>query len=240
MLGSAEREDEGRRHLRYLHPVSPALLTVEALTSEHAPATQPPTQIEAPPLFGQSHLPYESAELLCDVCREHGVDPVFRAHAPSLTAAEKDRIVAPARVQKTVTIELDGVFVLCTAIGDAVLSRATLREVAQRLGLARGAAKRTRINPPQLDPLAWFEMAPGMVSPFLRPGRETAIRALVLIDDGAGPIADNDRVAVSLSLRWSLLVDAVRFPEILQAYARQAYPRVEWVDLRSSGARASA
>lgn len=230
MYGPIDREQE--RHQREVgaQSVTPAHSSAGLL------AARVPLRSDDPRLWGDVTLPHESVELLCDVCRAHGAEPYFRAHRPSLTAAEKDGIVAPARVQKTVTIELGGRFVLCTAIGDAVLSRALLRDLAERLGLARGAAKKLHVNPPKLDPLACLEMAPGMVSPFLRPGRETAIRAVVLTDGSvADGRAERGLVAVSLSLRWSLLLDAARFPAILRDYARQAYPQVQWIDLRGHG-----
>ncbi|TAM52695.1 MAG: hypothetical protein EPN57_12950 [Paraburkholderia sp.] len=230
MYGPIDREQEQHQRDVVAQSVTPAHSSAGLL------AARLPLRADGPGLWGEVTLPYESVELLCDICRAHGTEPYFRAHRPSLTAAEKDSIVAPARVQKTVTIELGGRFVLCTAIGDAILSRALLRELAERLGLARAAAKKLHVNPPKLDPMACLEMAPGMVSPFLRPGRETAIRAVVLTD---GSVADGPPerglVAVSLSLRWSLLLDAARFPVILRDYARRAYPKIEWIDLRGHG-----
>lgn len=220
---------EPQRHQRELvaQSVTPAYSSAGLL------AERLPSRLDGPALLGDVTLPHESVELLCDICRAHDAEPYFRAHRPSLTAAEKDSIVAPARVQKTVTIELDGRFALCTAIGDAVLSRTLLRDLAERLGLTRAAAKKAHVNPRKLDPMACFEMAPGMVSPFLRPGRETPIRAVVLTDSSVtGESAECGLVAVSLSLRWSLLLDAARFPSILRDYARQAYPQVQWIDLR--------
>lgn len=180
-------------------------------------------------------LPQESVALLCDICRSYGTDPIFRAHSPSLTAAEKSRIVAPARVQKTVTVRFDDVTVLCTALGDPVLARPTLRTLANRLGLPRSAAKKLHINPREVDPLTCFEMAPGMVSPFLRPGRMTPIRAVVLVEAEEAYEAERGFVAVSLSLRWSLLIAASHFSAILREYAARAYSQVQWIDLRDAG-----
>lgn len=214
-------------------PIEPA----QSLGIDPALTANSSEQSAFAPLLGNITLPHESVSLLCDICREHGADPLFRAHSPTLTAAEKGRIVAPARVQKTITVRLDDIPVLCTAIGNPVLDRATFRAVAEQLGLARTAAKKLHVNPREFDPMACFEMAPGMVSPFLRPGRATPIRAVVLTetDDTDG----TDRcvsVAVSLSLRWSLLIDASRFPHILREYAARAYPHVRWIDLRGAGA----
>jgi hypothetical protein len=74
----------------------------------------------------------------------------------------------------------------------------------------------------------------------LRPGRETVISAVVLTDGcTSDAAAERELVAVSLSLRWSLLIDAARFPAILREYARRAYPSVQWIDLRACD-RASA
>ncbi|CAN7662774.1 hypothetical protein LJR230_005017 [Trinickia sp. LjRoot230] len=179
-------------------------------------------------------LPHESVTLLCDICTAYGTDPIFRAHSPSLTAAEKSRIVAPARVQKTVTVRFDDVAVLCTALGDPLLARPMLRALASRLGLPRSAAKKLHINPREIDPLACFEMAPGMVSPFLRPGRSTPIRAVALVESEDACEAERGFVAVSLSLRWSLLIAASHFSAILREYAARAYPQVQWIDLRGA------
>lgn|GEM_PF-2515034 len=230
MYGPIDREQARHQREVIAQSITPAHSSAGRL------AARLPLRADDLRLWDDVILPHESVDLLCEICRAHGAEPYFRAHPPSLTAAEKDSIVAPARVQKTVTIELGGRFVLCTAIGDAVLSRALLRDLAERLGLPRAAAKKLHVNPPKLDPMACLEMAPGMVSPFLRPGRETAIRAVVLT---GGSVADGPPerglVAVSLSLRWSLLLDAARFPAILRDYARRAYPQVQWIDLRGHG-----
>ncbi|HEV2674602.1 MAG TPA: hypothetical protein VGV37_08675 [Aliidongia sp.] len=177
-------------------------------------------------------LALDSVNLLCEACQSFGVSPIFRSHAASLTAAEKQRIVAPAMVQKTVTLRIGGMTVLCTAIGDPILRRADAREIGGHLGLSRSAMKSLHINPVDFDPLSQLGLPQGMVSPFLPPGRRTLLKAVVLIDSiEDGPETDG-LVAVSLSLNWSLLIDAKRFGLILRQYAKHAYPWMPLIDLR--------
>lgn len=186
---------------------------------------------------GDAALPSESVALMRELCLRHGADPVVRSHRPSFSAAQKQRIVAPAEVQKTVTVRLADATILCTAIGDPLVSRPTMREVAERLGLARASVKRLHINPLECDPSTEFEMAPGMVSPWLRPGRPTSVRAVVLTGDAVPCLASDTSVALSLSLRQSLFVPARILPTMLKDYAARAYPDVMWIDLRrDSGA----
>lgn len=182
--------------------------------------------------YDDAALPAQSVALMLELCLRYGVEPVVRSHRPSFSAAHKQRIVAPAEVQKTVTVRLADATLLCTAIGDPLLSRPVMREVAERLGLARASVKRLHINPPGCDPLAEFGMAPGMVSPWLRPGRTSSVHAVVLTG-GATPCHTGDTsVALSLSLRQSLFVPARIVPAMLRDYAARAYPEVAWIDLR--------
>lgn len=184
------------------------------------------------PGYDDTALPAQSVALMFELCLRYGVEPVIRSHPPSFSAAQKQRIVAPAEVQKTVTVRLGDATLLCTAIGDPLLSRDFMREVAERLGLARGSVKRLHINPPGCDPLIEFGMAPGMVSPWLRPGRPTSVRAVVLTEEAAPAETDETAVALSLSLRQSLFVPARVVPAMLRDYAARAYPQVPWIDLR--------
>jgi hypothetical protein len=184
------------------------------------------------PGFDDTALPRQSVALMFALCLRYGVEPAVRSHPPSFSAAQKQRIVAPAQVQKTVTVRLGDSTLLCTAIGDPLLSRDLMREVAERLGLARASVKRLHINPPGCDPLIEFGMAPGMVSPWLRPGRPTSVRAIVLTGEAAPAATDETAVALSLSLRQSLFVPARIVPAMLRDYAARAYPQVAWIDLR--------
>ena len=188
------------------------------------------------PRYDEAALPEQSVALMFDLCLRYGVEPVVRSHRPSFSAAQKQRIVAPAEVQKTVTVRLADATLLCTAIGDPLLSRELMREVAERLGLARSSVKRLHINPPSCDPLVEFGMAPGMVSPWLRPGQATSVRAIVLTGEPTPSTRDNMTVALSLSLRQSLFVPARILPEMLRDYAQRAYPQVAWIDLRREAA----
>lgn len=180
----------------------------------------------------ETALSKQSVELMFELCLQHGVEPVVRSHPPSFSAAQKQRIVAPAEVQKTVTVRLADATLLCTAVGDPLLSRELMREVAERLGLARASVKRLHINPPSCNPLIEFGMAPGMVSPWLRPGHATSLRAVVLTDVAPSRATDDIPVALSLSLRQSLFVPARIVPAMLRDYAARAYPHVAWIDLR--------
>lgn len=182
--------------------------------------------------YADAALPSQSVALLFELCLRYGVEPVVRSHRPSFSAAQKQNIVAPAQVQKTVTVRLAHATLLCTAIGDPLLSRELMREVAERLGLARASVKRLHINPPDCDPMIEFGMAPGMVSPWLRPGAATSVRAVVLTGEATPRTTDDVPVALSLSLRQSLFVPARIVPAMLQDYAARAYPEAAYIDLR--------
>ena len=204
-----------------------------------APETLGPHVSERPAIeseYDDAALSAQSVTLMLELCRCYGVEPVVRSHRPSFSAAHKQRIVAPAEVQKTITVRLADTMLLCTAIGDPLLSRELMREVAERLGLARASVKRLCINPSDCDPLTEFGMAPGMVSPWLRPGRATSVRAIVLTGDATPWHIGDTSVALSLSLRQSLFVPARIVPAMLRDYAARAYPHVAWIDLRGETA----
>ena len=144
----------------------------------------------------------------------------------------KRTLVAPAEVQKTLTIRVGGLTVLLSTIGDAILRRSELREIGNRLGLSRAAARQIHINPGDVSPLAQFGLPAGMVSPFLPPGRATILSGVVLADVGAKDGRERDLVALSLSLNWSLLIDARHLNSVVREYAETAYPWLPLIDLR--------
>ena len=72
----------------------------------------------------------ESLQLLFEVAKDEGVTDLDKRvvrHKPSLSAAEKQGILPGALVQKTVTILMEGRFVLCSSIGDLKISRKLLK-----------------------------------------------------------------------------------------------------------------
>lgn len=181
-------------------------------------------------------LELDSVDLLCELCQKHAVAPIFRSHRASLSAAEKQRIVAPAVVQKTITLRIGGMMVLCSAVGDPILRKADTRRIGERLGLSRSAAKKISINPQDCDPLISFGMPHGMVSPFLLPGRRTLLDGVAVLVAANPPMGTADEgaaslVAISLSLNWSLLVEAGCFHHILREYAARAYSWLPFIDL---------
>jgi hypothetical protein len=105
-----------------------------------------------------------------------GAPHVIRRHAPSLRAADKqavlDALPVSARVwvNKTVTVRLGTMHLLCTGVGDFTLDRRLLAAVAHELCLPKRAVKDCHINPADYSPESELGLLTGMVSPFVSPG----------------------------------------------------------------------
>ena len=182
--------------------------------------------------LGVSTLPSQTLLHLFSLFREH-VSPDLASsviwHRPSLTAGEKAAIL-PHLVQKSITVRLEDVLVLCSGVGDFKLSHPLLRQIALALGLKRRVHKHLQINPIEFPPEYVYGILEGMVSPFLSPGRLTRLDTVVLL---ASPPASADRdkqVAISLSPFESLLVPFSSFQALLYAYAGTIYPD-QWIEI---------
>ena len=94
-------------------------------------------------LLGVATLACRSFSLLHEIIGAIGVPNVIWRHAPSLRAAEKQAIL-DARwghqhvlVNKTLTIRLGTMHLLCTGVGDFTLNRSLLSAVATALHLPK-------------------------------------------------------------------------------------------------------
>jgi CRP-like cAMP-binding protein len=167
----------------------------------------------------------ESLQLLFEVAKDEGVTDLDKRvvrHKPSLSAAEKQAILPSSLVQKTVTILMEGRFVLCSSIGDLKISRKLLSEIGVKLGLPRRKFD-SYINPAAFIPEIELGLLRGMVSTFFSPGRMTQLCLVALITPSSSQLPD---VAVSLSPCESVLLPCSLFPAIAQRYAERAYPYV--------------
>jgi len=154
------------------------------------------------------------------------------SHAASHSAAQTQAVLPPGvLVQKTVTVAMAGLLLLCTYVGDQELERKHLRALADALALPRRAVKRCSINPSTCDPVEECGMLPGMVSPFLPPLRRTRVAAVVLLPWPRWWEEQEQKVAVSLSLWESLLLPLRCLKDIVRCYSRRAYPYVRLIEL---------
>src|SRR4029077_17583116 len=170
---------------------------------------------------GESAIPFRGRK------RRGSHDLVKRVarHRRSLSAAEKQAILPSSLVQKTVTILMEGRFVLCSSIGDLKISRKLLSEIGAKLGLPRRKFD-SYINPAAFIPEIELGLLRGMVSTFFSPGRLTQLCLVALITPSSSQLPD---VAVSLSPCESVLLPCSLFPAIAQRYAERAYPYVPFI-----------
>ena len=122
-------------------------------------------------------------------------------HGPSLSAAETQALLPPeVLVQKTVSMTLADTLLLCTGAGTRRVTRQQLRTLSAALELPRRSIKQCRVNATNSNPVEFFAMQPGMVSPFLQPTRDNTLGALVLLPWPKRWEAQEREVAISLSL----------------------------------------
>jgi hypothetical protein len=155
-------------------------------------------------------------------------------HGPSLSAAGIQALLPPGvLVHKTVTMTLAETLLLCTGVGPQRLTRQHLRAIAAALVLPRRTVEQCTINPLTSNPVETFGMQPGMVSPFLHPSHHTGLGALVLLPLPKRWEAQAREVAISLSLWESLVLPLRCLRQLIQSYAKRAYPEVQIIELES-------
>jgi len=199
-------------------------------------------------LLGPASLPGTSIQLLAtcaEECLPSGVgEPgIFSwearplhtrlvRHRHSHSAMETQALLPPGvLVQKTVTLALGELLVLCTGVGTWRLSRKDLHEIAKTLGLPNRRSRHATINPATLQTVEAFGMLPGMVSPFMRPLRATRLAALVVLPWPRCWEEQGREVAISLSLWESLVLPLSCLRSLLRSYAEHEYPAVRLIDL---------
>lgn len=158
-------------------------------------------------------------------------------HGPSLSAAGTQALLPPGvLVHKTVSITLDETLLLCTGIGQQRVTCQQLRAIAAALALPRRAVKPSSVNPVIYHAVETFTMQPGLVSPFLHPSRHAGLTALVLLPWPQRWEAQEQEVAISLSLWESLVLPWRCLRQLIRSYARRAYPEVRVIELKSEEA----
>jgi len=173
------------------------------------------------------HTPWESRPLHARLLR----------HGSTLSAAETQALLPPGvLVHKTVSLTLAETLLLCTSVGPQRVTRQQLHTIAAALALPRQAVKQCTVNPVTSNPVETFAMQPGMVSPFLHPSHLTALGALVLLPMPEQWEAQEQEVAISLSLWESLVLPLRCLRPLIRTYARRAYPGVRIIELESEEA----
>jgi hypothetical protein len=156
-------------------------------------------------------------------------------HRHSHSAWVSEALLPPGvLVQKTVTLALGELLVLCTGVGAWRLSRQDLHAIVKALGLPNRKNRHTTINPASFQTGEEFGMLPGMVSPFLRPLHATRLAALVMLPWPRCWEAQRREVAISLSLWESLMLPLGCLCSLLRSYAVRAYPEVRLIDLQGT------
>jgi hypothetical protein len=199
------------------------------------PATLPGTSIQLLATCVEKCLPREAKEAEISTWEARPLHTRLVRHRHSHSAAQTQAILPPGvLVQKTVTLALDELLVLCTGVGTWHLSRQDLHAIAKALGLPNRKGKHATINPVSFQTVEEFGILPGMVSPFLRPGRATRLAALVVLSWPRCWEAHGCEVALSLSLWESLVLPLGCLRSLLRSFAERAYPAVRLIDLRGT------
>ncbi|HEU5377453.1 MAG TPA: hypothetical protein VFV38_18685 [Ktedonobacteraceae bacterium] len=157
-------------------------------------------------------------------------------HGERVAARDKQRLLPPSvHVQKSVTLLLSQQLVLVSGIGDFRLERWHVRAIARLLSLSASEARTVLINPPWLSAEITSGLAEGMVSPFFPPDFAQALpfSAVMLLPPPVW-LTENDQVAISLSLRRSLLFPAGQLPNLVAAYGLRSYPHIPVIALPRS------
>lgn len=144
-------------------------------------------------------------------------------HLSSFTAYEKQSILMNSIVQKTITLKLSDVLILCSGFGDFKISKNLVIEIGNILGISRKKSKECIINPESFSPEKEFGLKKGMVSTFLPPKKIYNISGVFLLDSS---FEKNAEISVSLSLNESLLISNSLFKKLLINYAEYAYPNL--------------
>jgi hypothetical protein len=174
-------------------------------------------------------------EIISDV----GVPHVIWRHTPSLRAADNQAVLDAMPVNmrvwanKTLTIRLGPMHLLCTGVGNFTLNRSLLSAVAHELRLPKRIVKDCHIIPADYSPEYELGLLTGMVSPFLSPALSAhRLHAVALLTETDVRGEQRPRmVAVSVSPFESLLVPLVQFRILAKMYARRVYPALRWLEI---------
>jgi hypothetical protein len=196
------------------------------------PATLPGTSIQLLATCVEERLPRGADKAGISTWGERPLHTRLVRHRYSHSATETQALLPPGvLVQKTVTLALGELLVLCTGVGAWRLSRQDLHIIPMALGLPNRRRRHATMNPADLQAVEAFGMLPGMVSPFLCPMRATRLAALVVLPWPKGWEEQGREVAISLSLWESLVLPLGCLRPLLRSYAEHAYPAVRLTDL---------
>lgn len=199
------------------------------------PASLPGASIQLLATCAEKYLPrgVEKSEIIPWEVRPLHMRLVRHRHSQS--ALETQILLPPGvLVQKTVTLALGELLMLCTGVGTWQISRQDLHAITEALGLSNRKSKHATINPVSCESVEEFGMLPGMVSPFLRPAHTTRLSALVVLPWPRRWEAQMREVALSLSLWESLVLPLGCLRQLLRSYASRAYPAVRFIDLHGT------
>ncbi len=178
--------------------------------------------------MGYSTLSANSISWLLNILKSYGlkdIHPQIISHNPSFSAQDKQKILKNSIVQKTLTIKLADKLILCSGLGDFRLTKDSLIEMGHALGISKKKSKESIINPDYFLPEKELGLERGMVSTFLPPHKEYSISAIFVLT--AEHITKAD-IAISLSLYESMIISSSFFKDILNDYAKFAYPSISF------------
>lgn len=163
---------------------------------------------------------------LCAIAEKLGVTGIAKrvlTHAPSFSAAEKQRILPiTVHVQKTISMKIGNEYVLCTGVGDWAVDKSIKKFIAKQLALPSSAARNVIINPPTIDPAVHLGIWPGMVSPFLDVVLPHNLKSIIVIQP-PDRIMDDD-FSISLSLYESLILPVLHFTTVVHDFVAAIQP----------------
>jgi hypothetical protein len=199
------------------------------------PATLPGTSIQLLATCVEERLPRGAQRAEISPWEARPPHTRLVRHRHSHSAMETQALLPPGvLVQKTVTLALGELLVLCTGVGTWRLSRQDLHGIARVLGLPNRRSRHATINPESFQTVEAFGMLPGMVSPFLHPLQATRLAALVVLPWPRCWEAQRHEVAISLSLWEGLVLPLGCLRPLLRSYACCAFPAVRLIDLQGT------
>jgi len=156
-------------------------------------------------------------------------------HAPSHSAGEIQALLPPGVLaQKTVTLALGESLLPGTGVGTRTLSRQERRAITEAPGQPYRVIRQATITPANGEVMEECGLLPGMISPFLRPQRQTGLTTLVLLPWPKRWDAQAREVAISLSLWESLALPLGCLRQLVRLYATRAYPGVRLLILHGA------
>jgi len=172
------------------------------------------------------------------ICKQKSIPFRCVYHDPTRSAAETQAVLPEdCLVQKTITCRLTSKgsekLILWTGVADYRISRSMYKQVAKLLDMNR--IQRQTSNPKDIEPLVFFSMPEGTISPFLV-NPSPAVDKLDAIIFLPWPKDWNVKyeVAISLSLEESFIIPLFRLQELLLAYQTSIYPNLQVIQFCGS------